>query len=216
MDTMNWSWAGLFALGAFHGVNPGMGWLFAVALGMQERRRTAVYRAMLPLALGHALAIAAGVGVAMLVGAVVPLPALQWGVGGVLLVLGTRRFFRHGHPRWVGMRVGLKDLTVWSFLMASAHGASLMVLPFVLRAAAVPHEHQHHMMPVADTGIWPAVWATLIHSAGYLSVTAIVGLVVFERLGVGLLRKAWINLDLVWAVALVMTSAVLVMSALGG
>ena len=84
VDTMNWSWAGLLALGAFHGVNPGMGWLFAVALGMQERRRAAVWRAMLPLALGHALAIAAALAAAMLVGAVVPLRAIQWGVGGVL------------------------------------------------------------------------------------------------------------------------------------
>src|SRR5262245_43815370 len=99
MDAMNWSWVGLMALGAFHGVNPGMGWLFAVALGMQERRRTAVWRAMLPLAFGHGLAIAAALAVAMLVGAVVPLKAIQWGVGGVLLALGISRFFRHGHPR---------------------------------------------------------------------------------------------------------------------
>ena len=76
---MNWSWAGLLALGAFHGINPGMGWLFAVALGMQERRRAAVWRAMLPLALGHALAIAAALAVAMLAGAVVPLRAASVG-----------------------------------------------------------------------------------------------------------------------------------------
>jgi hypothetical protein len=203
-ETMNWSWAGLLALGAFHGVNPGMGWLFAVALGMQERRRTAVYRAMLPLALGHALAIAAAVAVAMVVGAVLPLHAVQWAVGGALLALGISRFFRHGHPRWVGMQVGLKDLTVWSFLMASAHGAGLMVLPLVLGGAVAPHHH--HMMHSADAGAWSAASATIIHSAGYLSVSAIVALLVFEKLGVGLLRKAWFNLDLVWAIALVVTS----------
>ena len=78
MEMMNWSWAGLLALGAFHGVNPGMGWLFAVALGMQERRRSAVWRAMVPLAVGHALAIAVAVAMAMLVGVVVPLRAMQW------------------------------------------------------------------------------------------------------------------------------------------
>jgi hypothetical protein len=203
MDTVNWSWAGLLALGAFHGVNPGMGWLFAVALGMQERRRAAVYRAMLPLALGHALAIAVAVVVAMLVGAMVPLRALQWGVGGVLLVLGVSRFFRHGHPRWVGMQVSLKDLTVWSFLMASAHGAGLMVLPLVLSGAAA---HHHHMMLVSGGGAWSAASATLVHSAGYLGVSGLVAVVVFEKLGVGLLRTAWINLDLVWAGALVVTS----------
>jgi hypothetical protein len=203
MDTVNWSWAGLLALGAFHGVNPGMGWLFAVALGMQERRRAAVYRAMLPLALGHALAIAVAVVVAMLVGAMVPLRALQWGVGGVLLVLGVSRFFRHGHPRWVGMQVSLKDLTVWSFLMASAHGAGLMVVPLVLSGAAA---HHHHMMLVSGGGAWSAASATLVHSAGYLGVSGLIAVVVFEKLGVGLLRTAWINLDLVWAGALVVTS----------
>jgi hypothetical protein len=184
-----------------------MGWLFAVALGMQERRRSAVYLAMLPLALGHGLAIAAAIAMAVLIGAVVPLRALQWAVSIVLLALGISRFFRHGHPRWVGMQVGMKDLTVWSFLMASAHGAGLMVLPLVLAAAAGPH-HTHHV--VAATETWSGVSATVIHSVGYLAVSAGVALVVFEKLGVGLLRKAWFNLDLVWAVALVVTGIVTV------
>jgi hypothetical protein len=206
-ETMNSSWAGLLALGAFHGVNPGMGWLFAVALGMQERRRSAVYRAMLPLALGHGLAIAAAIAMAVLIGAVVPLRVLQWAVSIVLLALGISRFFRHGHPRWVGMQVGMKDLTLWSFLMASAHGAGLMVLPLVLAAAAGPH-HAHHA--TAATGTWPGVFATVVHSVGYLAVSAGIALVVFEKLGVGLLRKAWFNLDLVWAVALVVTGVLTV------
>jgi hypothetical protein len=206
-DTMSFSWAGLLALGAFHGVNPGMGWLFAVALGMQERRRSAVCRAMLPLALGHGLAIAAVIAVAVLMGAVIPLRAIQWVVSGVLLALGISRFFRHGHPRWVGMQVGMRDLTVWSFLMASAHGAGLMVLPLVLTAAAGPH-HAHHA--AAAGGVISPVSATIVHSVGYLAVSAGVALVVFEKLGVGLLRKAWFNLDLVWAAALVATGVVTV------
>jgi hypothetical protein len=179
-----------------------MGWLFAVALAMQERRRTAVWRAMLPLAAGHALAIAAAVAVAMIAGAVVPLRAIQWSVGAVLLVLGVSRFFRHGHPRWVGMRVGPKDLTVWSFLMASAHGAGLMVLPLVLGSTSPAH----CVATTADAGLWAAASATLVHSAGYLAVTAALAVLVFEKFGVGLIRKAWINLDLVWAATLVATS----------
>jgi len=209
-DAMNGSWAGLLALGAFHGINPGMGWLFAVALGMQEGRRSAVYRAMLPLALGHALAIGAAIGVAVLAGAVVPLKTIQWVVAGVLLVLGISRLFRHGHPRWVGMHVSMKDLTAWSFLMASAHGAGLMVLPLVLgTAAAAPHCAAH----VVGPGTSSAVWATVVHSSGYLAASAAIALVVFEKLGVGLLRKAWFNLDLVWAVVLVVTSIVTVVMA---
>lgn len=203
---MSWSGIGLLALGAFHGINPGMGWLFAVALGMQERRRTAVYRAMLPLALGHALAIAAALALALLAGAVVPLRALQWLVAGVLLLLGISRFFRHAHPRWVGMQVSLKDLTVWSFLMASAHGAGLMVLPLVLNNAAAA-AHAHHHVQSMETSAWSAAAATLIHSGGYLAVSAVLAIVVFEKLGVGLLRRAWFNLDLVWALALIITSA---------
>lgn len=202
-DAMNWSWAGLLALGAFHGINPGMGWLFAVALGMQQRRRAAVYQAMLPLALGHGLAIGAAIAVAVILGSAVPLTAIRWGVSGVLLAMGVASLFRHRHPRWVGLQVGMRDLTVWSFLVASAHGAGLMVLPLVLGDSGAVHCAAH----VAGSGPWPAVWATLIHSAGYLGVSAAAALVVFEKLGVGLLRNAWFNLDLVWALALVATGA---------
>src|SRR5687767_13275497 len=120
--TMDWSWMALVALGAFHGINPGMGWLFAVALGMQERRRTAVWRAMLPLAAGHALAIAAAVSLVLAVGGIVPVRYVQWTVAAVLIGFGVSRFIRHRHPRWASMRVSMKDLTVWSFLMATAHG----------------------------------------------------------------------------------------------
>jgi hypothetical protein len=109
------SWVMLISLGAFHGINPGMGWLFAVALGMQERRRGAVVRALVPLGAGHALAVAGAVGMALAIGTVVPMRALRWPTAGVLVALGLMRFFRHRHPRWVGMRVGMGGLTVWSF-----------------------------------------------------------------------------------------------------
>ena len=203
IESLNSSWVGLLALGAFHGVNPGMGWLFAVALGMQERRRQAVWRAMGPLALGHALAIAVAIAIAVIVGVVVPLRAMQWAVAGVLLALGVSRFFRHAHPRWVGMQVGLKDLTVWSFLMASAHGAGLMVLPLVLGGVTLPHCLMHG---ATETGARSIAWATAFHTAGYLGMSAMLAAIVFEKLGVGLLRKAWFNLDLFWAVSLVVPS----------
>jgi hypothetical protein len=180
-----------------------MGWLFAVALGMQERSRTAVCRAMLPLALGHGIAIATTLAVAVLVGAVVPLKAIQWIVAAILLVLGVSRFFRHAHPRWVGMQVSAKDLTVWSFLMASAHGAGLMVLPIVLGSTTTAAHCTMHGMEASAAS---ALWATCVHSAGYLGVSALVAVVVFEKLGVGLLRKAWLNLDVFWAAALIVTS----------
>lgn len=194
------SGATLVLLGAFHGINPGMGWLFAVALGMQERRRAAVCRALLPLGAGHALAVAAAVGIALVAGAMIPMRSLRWLVAVVLLVLGVFRFFRHRHPRWVGMRVGSAGLTLWSFLMASAHGAGLMVAPVFLKMAAAESHPSCHAMKTS--GPAAAVLASGLHTMGYLLVTAVVSLVVFEKLGVGMLRKAWVNLDLIWAAAL--------------
>ena len=199
------SWAMLMALGAFHGINPGMGWLFAVALGMQEGRRGAVLRALLPLGAGHALAVAVAVGVALAIEFAIPLAWLRWPIAGVLVSLGVLRLFRHRHPRWAGMRVSMRGLTVWSFLMATAHGAGLMVVPVVLRmstAAAGPHARHFH---AAGTGTGAAVFATSLHAAGYLAMTAFVAVLVFEKLGVGILRRAWINLDLIWSAALVAT-----------
>jgi len=199
----------LLGMGAFHGINPGMGWLFAVALGMQEGRRAAVWRALLPLGAGHALAIAAAVAVAAVAGAVVPIHEIRWPVAGILIALGAFRLIRHRHPRWVGMRVGMAGLTLWSFLMASAHGAGLMVVPVFLAMEMTGKAlHGHGMMAWTPA---TAVFATAVHALGYLLVTAAVAALVFEKLGVGVLRKAWLNLDLVWAAALIGTGIVTVL-----
>lgn len=193
----------LVSLGAFHGVNPGMGWLFAVALGMQERRRGAVLRALVPLGAGHALAVAGAVAAAIAIGGIVPMGALRWIVAGILITLGVTRMFRHRHPRWVGMRVGPGRLTLWSFLMATAHGAGLMVVPvFATMSLADGGDHAHHAAAGAATTASAALIATGVHALAYLAVTAFVAVLVFDRLGVGMLRRAWINLDLIWAVAL--------------
>lgn len=201
---MTTSWAMLMALGAFHGINPGMGWLFAVALGMQERRRSAVLRALLPLGAGHALAVAVAVGLALAIGAVIPLGWLRWPLAGVLVSVGVLRFVGHRHQRWAGMRVSMGGLTVWSFLMATAHGAGLMVVPvFVSMSMSGAGEHAHHMPAAAGAGA--AFLATGLHAVGYLAVTAFVAVLVFDKLGVGILRRAWFNLDLIWAASLVAT-----------
>lgn len=201
------SWAMLMTLGAFHGINPGMGWLFAVALGMQERRRGAVLRALVPLGAGHALAVAGAVGAALAIGFVIPPGWLRWPIASVLVSLGVFRFFRHRHPRWAGMRVSTARLTMWSFLMASAHGAGLMVVPIFLgMSMSGTGGHAHHMS-TAGAGAGAAFVAIGLHSVGYLAVTASVAVVVFERIGVGVLRRAWFNLDLIWSAALIATGA---------
>jgi hypothetical protein len=202
---MTMSWLMLMGLGAFHGINPAMGWLFAVALGMQEGRRRAVIRALVPLAAGHALSVAVAVGAALAIGFAIPPAWLRWPIAGMLVSVGLLRFGRHRHPRWGGMRVSMAGLTVWSFLMATAHGAGLMVMPvFVAMSMSPAGAHAHHMHP-AGGGAGDALLATGLHAAGYLAVTAVVAVVVFEKLGVGILRRAWINLDLIWSAALVAT-----------
>jgi len=203
---MSWGWPALFLLGAYHGINPGMGWLFAVARGMQEHATKAVARALVPITLGHALSIGLVLALAGLIQTVLPLGYVQMVVAGALISLGILRIVRRRHFAWGGMQVGFRDLTIWSFLMASAHGAGLMVLPVVLHATSVnamPMEHQHMHM-AGETG----VAATIVHTLGYLSVTALVALVVYRKFGLALLRKAWFNLDLVWAAALIVTGCV--------
>jgi hypothetical protein len=227
-------WAALLLLGAVHGANPGMGWLFAVALGLQEGSGRAVWRALPPLMIGHALAVAAALALAVAVGLVVPPVALRWGVAVCLVAVGVFHLVRHRHPRFTGMRVGARQLIVWSCLMASAHGAGLMAVPFVptgMDAAAhdvvdptaaaglVHHAHGHHgahgdpdpaVLRASMAGGWLALVATLVHTLGYLLVTGALAALVYYRLGLRLLRRAWINVDRLWAGALVLTAVFLV------
>ena len=206
-DTEIWPWVTLFLLGAYHGINPGMGWLFAVALGLQERTRAAVLRALPPIALGHLVSIGAVLGILAVAESQLPYPVIRYGSAAVLFAFGLYKLFRHRHPRWVGMRVGFRDLTIWSFLMATAHGAGLMLVPVVLGIAAenpeMPMGHAGHMASMGPSaGLSFLVAAVGAHSLAYLAVLGGVALIVYEKLGLRLLRRAWFNLDLLWAAAL--------------
>ena len=203
-------------MGALHGLNPGMGWLFAVALGMQRGDRRAVWRALGPLALGHGLAIAAAVAVALGLGVVVPSAGVRWGAALLLIGLSVLQLRGHGHAalgRWrVGLRATGRELTIWSFVVATAHGAGLMAAPFAVRAAQ-PVAHRpspvapHSMASLANMAAidWPTLLATAVHTAGYLLVTGVLAVVVYERASIHVVRRAWINFDLVWGAALVLT-----------
>src|SRR5215475_12651560 len=191
----------MLLLGAYHGMNPGMGWLFAVGLGMQEQRGSAVAKSLVPIAVGHALAIGIVVLTVAFLGMALPLMSIRYSVAALLVGLGIYCLVGHHHPRWVRMRVGFRDLTVWSFLMASAHGAGLMVLPAVLGSStveAVDHmtRHNHAASPFA------ALLATAFHTTAYLVVTGLAAWAVYSKLGLAVLRKAWIDLDLAWTAAL--------------
>jgi hypothetical protein len=194
-----------------------MGWLFAVALGMQQGNRLAVWRALGPLALGHALAIAAAVAIALRLGVVVPSTGIRWGAAALLIGLGAWQLRGHRHAqlgRWRvgGLRASGRELTLWSFIVATAHGAGLMAAPFALRAVRpglAGHSGHSSNSSVASASVasvdWPTLWATSVHTAGYLLVTAVLAVLVYERAALHLVRRAWFNFDLVWATALLLT-----------
>jgi hypothetical protein len=206
-----WTWVAVLMLGLWHGVNPGMGWLFAVALGMQEGRERAVWRALLPLAAGHLVAVGAAIAVAVLAGRAVEPGPLRWLVAAVLVGFGAWRLARRHHPRWTKMRVNDRELATWSLLMASAHGAGLMLMPFVVGdASAGTAAHASHALLLASTPFPSAhelsgVGAAALHTAGYLLAAGGVAVLVYRRLGLRRLREAWVNLDLLWGVALIAT-----------
>jgi hypothetical protein len=216
-------WLALFLLGAAHGINPAMGWLFAVARGLQERDRRAVWRALGPLAAGHALAIGCAIALALAVGAVLPLSWLRWVVAASLLAAGVDGLVHHRHVRLGGMRVNGRQLATWSFLMASAHGAGLMVLPFVLGAAPTRGAMHHDHMAALGVAALPraagiggldstALVAPLVHTAGYLAVTVILAVVVYEKVGLRILRRAWVNVNALWCLSLIGAAGFVVLS----
>jgi hypothetical protein len=207
----NWPWLALI------GLNPAMGWLFAVGLGLQEGRREAVIKAFWPIAFGHAAAITLVVAAVLGAQVVVPLEVLEYVGAGALILFGLYKLIRHKHPRWVGMRVGFKDLTAWSFIMASAHGAGLMLVPVLLKLSGTMHEMEHQAHEHWGHGVHlffadPAVLADLagvaVHTLAMFAVMAAVALVVYEKLGLMILKRTWFNLDLVWAGALIVAGVV--------
>ena len=200
----NWPWVALALLGAYHGLNPAMGWLFALSLGLQEKRRSAVMSALAPIALGHAAAITLAILVLRFAQHFLPMNILTWGVAIILFTLGIYRLFRASHPRGAGMRVGGKDLFFWSFLMASAHGAGLMILPILIGEPMQGMTHATtEMSPSLNVSV--VALAVLIHTGSMLAVAAVLAILFFEtyeKVGLQFLRHAWLNFDLLWAIAL--------------
>ena len=192
-----WPWLALGALGVYHGLNPAMGWLFAVALGFFKRSRRAVLEALIPIAIGHELAVGAVVLLVAMTQAFA-LPDVR-PVGAIALVaFGVFKLRKPlSHPRWVGMQVSRRDLVVWSFLMSSAHGAGLMLFPVLLGLPAVTHVEDPLPTGLQDLA------AVGLHTAAMLLTMAVIAVIVYERLGVMVLRKAWVNLDLLWSVAVI-------------
>ena len=200
-----WPWLLLIALGAYHGVNPAMGWLIAVALGLHRRSRAVVLRSLVPIALGHVLAIGVAATLVIALGLFIDARFVRVLAGGALILWALyHALYGMRHRVRVGMQAGFLGLVFWSFLMGNAHGAGLMLtpalIPLCLSAAG----------PAASSALPLALAAIGVHTAAMLIVTAVIASAVYEWIGVGFLRRGWINLDLLWTAALGIAGAGLI------
>lgn len=206
-----WAWAAVIALGAYHGVNPGMGWLFAVSNGMQARQARAVFTALPPIALGHFVAMS----VALLPFALLGLYLAKVGeiraaAGFLLIGFGLYKLFSQRHPRFLA-RIGPSHLTLWSFLMATAHGAGLMLVPVVMGMspdAPTAHGGHHALLELASGAVGLSLVAVGVHTLAMVTTGGTIAFVVYRYLGLRLLQRSWLNLDLLWAVLLIVVGCI--------
>jgi hypothetical protein len=207
VTTTWWPWLALAGLGAYHGINPAMGWLFAVALGLHRQSRAVVLEALVPIALGHALSITLVALAVVALGFVVDPGVVRKFAGSLLIGWALwHQLYGSRHRTRFGMQTGMLGLAAWSFLMASAHGAGLMLVPVLipLCLAASPAREL-----TASGSIEVALAAVAVHTLALLLVTGVIAVLVYEWLGVAVLRRGWINLDLLWTAALVATGLIL-------
>jgi len=208
------AWLTLIGLGAYHGLNPAMGWLFAVSQGLQQRDRRAVLRSLAPIAIGHELSLVLVAAVVLGAGAFVSEAALHIGAAAILLAFGIFRFVKpRWHFRWTTMRVSRKELGVWSFLMSTAHGAGLMIAPVLIGAGGVAAEAaDHHELSHRTGSVVVDLVGLGLHVVAMVAVMGVVAVIVYDKLGLGVLRRAWVNTDHLWAAAFVIAAAVTLLS----
>ncbi|OJF14595.1 hypothetical protein [Couchioplanes caeruleus] len=201
--------AALAALGAFHGLNPAMGWLFAVARGMQEASRTVLLTSLPPIAAGHLASVAIVAAVVSATESAVAGNTVAIAGGVVLVGFGLWRLLSARHFRWAGMRLSPGQLAGWSFLMSSAHGAGLMLLPVLATTSVATTGHATHTAPLAGVpaGALTGILAATVHTVAMFTVLGVCAVGVYEWAGLRLLRHAWFNVDRLWAAVLVTAGA---------
>ena len=206
--TSDAAWLTLAGLGVYHGVNPAMGWLFAVSRGMQERSRRAVLRSLVPIAIGHEASIALVAALVIGLSTTTDPQELRIGAAVALVAFGIFRFVKpRAHFRWTSMRVSDRELGMWSFLMSTAHGAGLMVAPVILGLQASSHSHDDMAM-LSGGPIDIAAVGIAVHVLAMVVVMGAIAFIVYERVGLQILRRAWLNTDQVWAGAFVLAGLV--------
>jgi hypothetical protein len=206
--TADAAWLTLAGLGVYHGVNPAMGWLFAVSRGMQERSRRAVLRSLVPIAIGHEASIARVALLVLGLSTTTDPQELRIGAAIALVAFGIFRFVKpRAHFRWTSMRVSDRELGMWSFLMSTAHGAGLMIAPVILGLQASSNSHDDMAM-LSGGPINVAAVGIAVHVLAMVAVMGAIAYVVYERVGLQILRRAWLNTDQVWAGAFVLAGLV--------
>jgi hypothetical protein len=194
-----WPWMALAGLGAFHGLNPAMGWLFAVALGLHRQSRGLVVLALAPIALGHAAAVGIVLLTVLLFRTVLDPTLLGRGAGIILIVWAAGHTLAgHRTPIRIGMQTGMAGLALWSFMVAGAHGAGFMLIPALLSLCVSPGVGGEL---TASTSLPVSLAALAVHTGAMLVVIGAVSLIVYDQ-GLALLRRGWINLDVLWSLAL--------------
>jgi hypothetical protein len=201
-------WLVLAGLGVFHGLNPATGWLFAVALGLHRRSRKTVFLSVIPIAIGHAISIAVVAFLAVLLGLIIDQRVLEIIAGAVLLAWAVYyATYGHRHRVRVGMTTGMTGLGLWSFLMATAHGAGLMLVPVVIPLCLSNSPAKE----LTAAGSLPIALAAIgTHMAAMLVVILLVAIAVYDWFGLAFLRRGWINFDAIWIAALAITGIVLI------
>jgi hypothetical protein len=207
--TADAAWLTLAGLGVYHGVNPAMGWLFAVSRGMQERSRRAVLRSLVPIAIGHEASIALVALLVLGLSTTTDPKALRVGAAAALVAFGIFRFVKpRAHFRWTSMRVSDRELGMWSFLMSTAHGAGLMVAPVILGLRASQGGAHDDMAMLAGGPLDITAVGLAVHVGAMIAVMGAIAYFVYARVGLQILRRAWLNTDQVWAGAFVLAGLV--------
>ena len=220
--SLSWPlWAGVVAIGIYHGLNPAMGWPLAVARGLDQKRDAAVFGSWMPLGAGHLLAMAL-----VLVPFAVLAWLLQWSreirivVGVGVLLFGVAQLVLPQRHRRLA-RIKPTQLALWSFLMATAHGAALMLLPILMglcdapagTASASVFDHAS-VMDLMRTSLGTAVVVSLVHTAAMIGSGLSAAWIVYRYLGLRALRSAWLNLEKVWALGLIASGGAAVLTAM--
>lgn len=203
-------WGAVVFSGIYHGINPGMGWPLAVSAALMRGKASQLLIALGVLGLGHLLAMMAILlPFSFLTILVENQDAVQLGASVIVISMGLYLLWNRRHPKFLA-RVHPARLALWSFLAAMAHGAGLMLVPMYLgisgkAVAGTSHGHGNHMM--ADN-IATAVGVAVVHALSMLAAAAIIATVIYFWLGLKFLSKTWFNLDVVWALSLVIVGAV--------